>query len=188
VVRRRAGAGEAGWGIPAAGAEDERSEQGSDLGVEPHQRWASLGPARPQINPADTHVSTTGSARLPPEVRLPADVAGLVAHPWTRVPEGTPPLDPLQMRLLPVADLFMGLMWSRPGGLSLRTTWVTPATIWLGVAAVALVGVPGAGAVVLGLWTEQVLFMAAGLIAIVLAAGAGTVAFYGIRQRVLRRD
>ena len=108
-----------------------------------------------------------------------------MAYPWTRVPESTPPLDPLQLRLLPVADRFMGLMWSRPGGLSLRTTWVTPATIWLGIAAVALVGFPGAGAIVLGLGTGQLLFVAAGLIAIALAAGAGIVALYGIRQRAL---
>jgi len=108
-----------------------------------------------------------------------------VAYPWTRVPESTPPLDPLQLRLLPVADRFMGLMWSRPGGLSLRTTWVTPATIWLGIAAVALVGFPGVGAIVLGLGTGQLLFVAAGLIAIALAAGAGIVALYGIRQRAL---
>jgi hypothetical protein len=30
-----------------------------------------------------------------------------------------------------VADLFMGLMLSRPGGLSLRNAWVTPATLLL---------------------------------------------------------
>jgi hypothetical protein len=30
-----------------------------------------------------------------------------------------------------VADLFMSLMLSRPGGLSLRSSWVTPATLWL---------------------------------------------------------
>ena len=30
-----------------------------------------------------------------------------------------------------VADLFMSLMLSRPDGLSLRSSWVTPATLWL---------------------------------------------------------
>jgi hypothetical protein len=108
-----------------------------------------------------------------------------MAYPWTRVPAGTPPIDPWQLRLLPVADLFMGLMWSRPGGLSLRTTWVTPATIWLGVAAIALVGVPGVGALLYGLAHGRVLYIAAGLVAIALATGAGTVAVYGIRQRGL---
>jgi hypothetical protein len=108
-----------------------------------------------------------------------------MAYPWTRVPEGSPPLDRWQLRLLPVADLFMGLMWSRPNGLSLRTTWVTPATIWLGIAAIALVGFPGVGAIAYGLGTRQGLFIAGGLFAIALAAGAGTVAVYGIRQRGL---
>jgi hypothetical protein len=108
-----------------------------------------------------------------------------MAYPWTRVPEGTPPLDPWQLRLLPVANLFMGLMWSRPGGLSLRTTWVTPATIWLGIAALVLVGVPGLGAIGYGLATGQGLYVAGGLVAMGLAVGAGTVAVYGIRQRHL---
>ena len=110
-----------------------------------------------------------------------------MAYPWTRVPAGTPPLDPWQLRLLPVANLFMGLMWSRPGGLSLRTTWVTPATIWLGIAAIALVGLPGIGALAFGLVTAQPLSIAAGALAIALAFGAGTVAVYGIRQRSLAR-
>jgi hypothetical protein len=30
-----------------------------------------------------------------------------------------------------IADLFMALMLSRPNGLSLRSSWVTPATLWL---------------------------------------------------------
>ena len=108
-----------------------------------------------------------------------------MANPLTRVPDGTPPLDRWQRRLLPVADLFMGLMWSRPGGLSLRSTWVTPATIWLGIAAIGLVGLPGVGGIVYGLATRQGLLAGGGLIAVALAVGAGIVALYGIRQRVL---
>jgi hypothetical protein len=110
-----------------------------------------------------------------------------MANRWTHVPEGTPPLDRRQLRLLPLADLFMGLMWSRPGGLSLRTTWVTPATIWLGIAAIVLVGLPGIAAIAFGLATVQPLFIVAGVVAIALALGAGTVAVYGIRQRSLAR-
>jgi hypothetical protein len=110
-----------------------------------------------------------------------------MANPLTRVPEGSPPLDRWQLRLLPVADLFMGLMWSRPGGLSLRTTWVTPATLWLGIAAVVVVGLPGIGAVGFGLVTAQPLSIAAGVVAMALAFGAGTAALYGIRQRSLAR-
>lgn len=50
----------------------------------------------------------------------------------TRVPRG--PVPPAGRAMAPVvlaADAFMALMLSRPGGLSLRTTWVTPATMLL---------------------------------------------------------
>jgi hypothetical protein len=96
-----------------------------------------------------------------------------------------PPLDPWQLRLLPVADRFMALMWSRPGGLSLRTTWVTPATIGLGLAVVAVLGLPGLGVMAYGIATGQLLLAVGGLLAVALGAGGGTVALYGIRQRVL---
>lgn len=81
----------------------------------------------------------------------------------------------------------MALMWSRPGGLSLRTTWVTPATIWLTMALVIALGLPGLGAVTYGVATRQVLLALGGLIAAALGAGAGTVALYGVRQRRLAR-
>jgi hypothetical protein len=110
-----------------------------------------------------------------------------MSHPWTRVPAGDPPLDRLQLRLLPVADLFMAFMWSRPGGLSLRTTWVTPATIALSVAVVPLVGLPGVAVLAYGLTTGRILFMVGGLIALALTAGAATTAVYGVRQRRLTR-
>ena len=80
----------------------------------------------------------------------------------------------------------MALMWSRPGGLSLRTAWVTPATIWLGLAVVVALGVPGLGAIAYGVFSRQYLLSFGGLIAAVLAVGGGTVAVYGIRQRLLR--
>jgi hypothetical protein len=89
--------------------------------------------------------------------------------------------------LLPVADRFMALMWSRPGGLSLRTTWVTPATIGLGLAVIATVGLPGLGAIVYGIATGQLLLLFGGLAAAGLGVGGGTVAVYGIRQRLLFR-
>jgi hypothetical protein len=98
-----------------------------------------------------------------------------------------PPLDPWQLRLLPVADRFMALMWSRPGGLSLRTAWVTPATIWLGLAVVVALGVPGLGAIAYGIFSRQYLLAFGGLIAVALGAGGGMVAVYGIRQRLLLR-
>jgi hypothetical protein len=109
-----------------------------------------------------------------------------MSYPWTRVPKDAPPLDALQLRLLPLADLFMGLMWSRPGGLSLRTTWVTPATLGLALAVILVVGLPGLGAIVYGIANRQLLLVVGGLIAAALGIGAGAVALYGIRQRSLR--
>jgi hypothetical protein len=108
-----------------------------------------------------------------------------VSYPWTRVPKDAPPLDSWQLRLLPLADLFMGLMWSRPGGLSLRTTWVTPATLALAVAVVLFAGLGGLGAIALGIETRQLLMVLGGLVAAALGAGAASVAIYGIRQRSL---
>jgi hypothetical protein len=108
-----------------------------------------------------------------------------VSYPWTRVPKDAPPLDAWQLRLLPLADLFMGLMWSRPGGLSLRSTWVTPATLALGAAVVLFVGLPGLGAIAYGIANRQPLVVFGGLVAVALGAGAAAVALYGIRQRRL---
>jgi hypothetical protein len=84
-----------------------------------------------------------------------------------------------------MADRFMAMMWSRPGGLSLRTTWVTPATIWLAVAVVVGVGLPGLGALAYGIANRQILLAVGGLIAAALSVGAASVAVYGIRQRRL---
>jgi hypothetical protein len=108
-----------------------------------------------------------------------------VSYPWTRVPRDAPPLDRWQLRLLPLADLFMGLMWSRPGGLSLRTTWVTPATLGLAGAVILVVGLPGLAAIAYGVAYGQWLFVFGGLVAAALGVGAAAVALYGIRQRRL---
>ena len=115
-------------------------------------------------------------------------VIRFVSYPWTRVPKDAPPLDAWQLRLLPLADLFMGLMWSRPGGLSLRTTWVTPATLGLAVAVVLLAGLGGLGAIAYGIANRQLLLAFGGLIAAALGIGAAAVALYGIRQRRLPSD
>ena len=108
-----------------------------------------------------------------------------MSYPWTRVPTYAPPLDAGQLRLLPLADLFMGLMWSRPGGLSLRTTWVTPATLGLALAVILVVGLPGLGAIAYGAANRQLLVLFGGLVASALGIGAAAVALYGIRQRRL---
>jgi hypothetical protein len=55
-----------------------------------------------------------------------------MANRFTAVP--LRPVPELGRRMRPVvaiADLFMSLMISRPNGLSLRDSWVTPATLWL---------------------------------------------------------
>jgi len=108
-----------------------------------------------------------------------------VSYPWTRVPKDPPPLDAWQLRLLPLADLFMALMWSRPGGLSLRTTWVTPATLGLALAVILVVGLPGLGAIAYGAANRQLLVLLGGVVASALGIGAAAVALYGIRQRRL---
>lgn len=57
----------------------------------------------------------------------------------TRTPSGPVPRPPGPVRLLvPLADLFMIAMVSRPATGSLSTTWVTPATRWLSIAAVLI--------------------------------------------------
>lgn len=87
---------------------------------------------------------------------------------------------------LQAADLFMVLMVSRPATGSLRSTWVTPATLQLTMA-VALVGLP------LGAWLAlsrvaggPALSVLLGIVVILLAAGALSVAIVGIAQRLSR--
>ena len=109
-----------------------------------------------------------------------------MSYPWTRVPAGAPPVDRLQLRLLPAADLFMALMLSRPGGLSLRTTWVTPATIALAAVALVFVGVPGIAALGAGVVQGNLLLLGAGVVGLMVAVGSGAVALFGIRQRLLQ--
>ena len=99
-------------------------------------------------------------------------------------PEVTP-VDRLQLLLLPIADLVMLLMYSRPPGGSLRTARVTVVTIWL---AAAVAGFAGALAVILlanGLVRFQIVLIAAGLLSAAVAFGCGVLAIFGIRQRVL---
>ncbi len=69
----------------------------------------------------------------------------------------------------------------------MRTAWVTPATIWLGMALIVALGLPGLGAIVYGIGTRQLLLAFGGLLAAALGAGGGTVAVYSIRQRILLR-
>lgn len=105
----------------------------------------------------------------------------------TRVPDRpVPPLPRWVRPAVPVADLFMLVMLSRPRSGSLRETWVTPATLRLCLALVmtclicdALVAsrvIPAHG-VAIGLGAVLLLL---------LAVGGGAVALVGMAQRRTR--
>jgi len=110
-----------------------------------------------------------------------------VANLLTRVPSTPPPIDRVQLRLLPIADAVMAVMWSRPGGLSLRTTWVTPATIWLCLGVSLFAVVLAIALVSHGLASGQPISLMLGVVAFVVAFAIGTVAGFGLRQRTLAR-
>jgi hypothetical protein len=99
-------------------------------------------------------------------------------------PEVTP-LDRIQLMLLPIADLFMILMYSRPPGGSLRTARVTLMTIWLAAAVAVLAGIPAAVLLVHAVATLQLLPIAIGLVGAAVGLGSGILAVFGVRQRIL---
>jgi hypothetical protein len=101
-------------------------------------------------------------------------------------PEQLPPLDGFQTRLLPIADLFMALMLSRPPSGSLRTTRVTAATIWLAAATSVLVGIPGVLLMGFAIFRPNALLLLIGLMAACLGLGSTSLAVFGIRQRQAR--
>jgi hypothetical protein len=106
---------------------------------------------------------------------------------FTRVPDGPVPDLPGALRLvIPVADLFMLAMISRPSTGSLRTTWVTPATLQLSL---VLTAAGLAIAIVLAAsGTARVLPLLVLVVVLILfAAGTGAVAIVGIGQRVAMR-
>jgi hypothetical protein len=99
---------------------------------------------------------------------------------FTRVPDrAAPSLDGPIGKLVPVADLFMLLMISRPRTGSLRNTWVTPATLVLCVS-VFVIGAPAGGLLIaLG----AIASVLVGIALILVAIGAGAVAAVGTAQR-----
>ncbi len=99
-------------------------------------------------------------------------------------PEVTP-LDRIQLMLLPVADLFMILMYSRPPGGSLRTARVTLMTIWLAAAVAVLAGIPAAVLLMYATAGFQPLFILVGLLGVAIGLGSGILAVFGVRQRIL---
>jgi hypothetical protein len=106
----------------------------------------------------------------------------------TRVPEGpVPPLPALVQVFIAPADLFMLAMVSRPATGSLRTTWVTPATLQLGWT-VGLVSLLLASfALYRSFNGSGVLALAGAVLLLGLGLGAGSVAIVGTAQRRARR-
>ena len=83
--------------------------------------------------------------------------------------------------LVALADLFMGLMASRPHGMSLRDTWVTPATLWLAALFTAVAAAIGITLVVRGGWGS----VAGGVVVLGVALLGGSVVAVGVIQRVI---
>jgi hypothetical protein len=100
-------------------------------------------------------------------------------------PDEPIPFDALQARMLPIADFVMGAMLSRPGGLSVGDTRVTPVTIGLAfgtaIAAVALAVITGGWALDgHGAWWALV-----ALLLVALALATAVLGVYGTRQRLM---
>ena len=104
-----------------------------------------------------------------------------MANRLTRVPDRPVPSLPGWVRwAVPLADLFMLLMLSRPQSGSLSRTWVTPATLQMSIALVALC-LLGGGLAASGVVRGNV---AIGLgVGLLLAVGAGAVVLVGVAQR-----
>jgi hypothetical protein len=101
--------------------------------------------------------------------------------------EGVIAFDRLQARLLPLADLVMVLMLSRPPSGTLRTTRVTVVTIVLAglVGAASLALIPVLALRVAGGHTPLWLVLVPALVAA--AIGCADLATFGVRQRYLLR-
>jgi hypothetical protein len=110
-----------------------------------------------------------------------------MANRLTRVPDGPVPELPGPVRLiLPLADLFMLAMISRPSTGSLRTTWVTPATLYMCLA-VVVGGVPAGALLLSGAGSSARTTLALGIIVLLFTAGACAVAIVGLSQRAVAR-
>jgi hypothetical protein len=103
---------------------------------------------------------------------------------FTRVPDSpVPPSRGFGSAIIPVADVFMVAMFSKPKSGSLRTTWVTPSTYWLTLATF-LGAVIIAGLLLSGLMGPITTISIVGVaICFLFAIGAGAVAVVGGCQR-----
>ena len=107
-----------------------------------------------------------------------------VPNRFTRVPDRpVPPLPWLGRMVLPLADLFMILMASRPRSGSLRTTWVTPATIVLCIVAVVAGVLLDVLILRVGVGARSVPALIGAAVVAVLIVGSACVAVIGIAQR-----
>jgi hypothetical protein len=103
---------------------------------------------------------------------------------FTKVPDApVPPPGPLGSAVLPVADLFMLAMFSKPPSGTLRTTWVTPSTYFMTISscigALVIAGLLLSG--VIGPITT--ISIVGVVICLLFAMGAGSVALVGGGQR-----
>jgi hypothetical protein len=103
---------------------------------------------------------------------------------FTKVPDApVPPPGSLGSAVLPVADLFMLAMFSKPPSGTLRTTWVTPSTYFMtigtSIGALVIAGLLLSG--VIGRITT--ISIVGVVICLLFAVGAGSVAFVGGGQR-----
>jgi hypothetical protein len=99
---------------------------------------------------------------------------------FTAVPQRPAPA--LSSRMSPVVavgDLFMALMLSRPGGLSLRNAWVTPATLWLASLFAPAALIVAALLLIRGGWLSLV----AAIALVAIAMGSAAVVTVGAVQR-----
>jgi hypothetical protein len=99
---------------------------------------------------------------------------------FTAVPQR--PAPELSNRMTPVVavgDLFMALMLSRPGGLSLRNSWVTPATLWLASLFAPAALIVAALLLIRGGWVS----LAAAIALVAIAMGSAAVVTVGAVQR-----
>ncbi|HEY8675571.1 MAG TPA: hypothetical protein VIO13_06340 [Candidatus Dormibacteraeota bacterium] len=99
---------------------------------------------------------------------------------FTAVPRRpVPPLAGRMGPLVTIADLFMSLMLSRPGGLSVRSAWVTPATLWLASLYTPAALILAVLLVVRGGWPSFLVAIAL----VVISLGSAAVVMVGAAQR-----
>ena len=114
--------------------------------------------------------------------------AVLMANVFTAVPpEAPPPLSGAARSVLPLADLFMIAMWSRPATGSLDKTWVTPATLALAAACVAAVVVVLVALVAGAVHWPSAVGAIVAIACTALGVGAASVVTVGLDQRRTRR-